>query len=460
MSASPDVTSLSPRPTPPASRRRRDTSKLLARIERHPFWTVLLLAVLARAAAVVALGPLREGVNVPDEQQYLELAESVASGRGAEAWQPGYGQFLYDSTAAFMRPLALATRFFGEHQVVGQLLAATFGVITALLTTWLALRVVRPRFAAVAAGVVALLPSQVYWSSIVLRESMVWAALAALGLAFAVAARSRAWRVLAACAGVVALALWALSDLRGQTAFVACVALLLAAFIVRSARRAAVATATVSLVLIVPWGAGLGPGGYTFVETALPRLAVIRTNLSIGAESSFVDPLPAPPPRDAAPATSPRPGTAAAAPTPVPSASASSAPVAGPSEPGGYVVDETPGASLAALPRGLVAVTLRPFPWEPARNVALLFAAIENLGWVVLYVLAAVGAFAGWRRRDALAFPFLVTGGILVVAAVSQANLGTAFRHRGQVLWALSVLAVVGLQHLVDARRRPSPDAV
>jgi hypothetical protein len=468
-------------------RRRR----LLTWADRHPLGTVALLAAVARGLAVVLLGPLRPGVTVPDEQQYLDLAASVAAGRGAEAWQPGYGQSLYDSTATFMRPLTFLTRAFGEHQLNGQLLAAVFGVLTATLTTWLALRVVRTRYAWLAGLVVALVPSQVFWSSVVLRESMVWAGLAGLGLATSIATSARSWRLLTACAALVTLCLWALADLRGQTAVVAGVALVLATLVARSARRAALPLGALALAVLVPWGAGLGPGGFFFLEQVVPQLGVIRTNLSIGADSAFIDRTPLPPVEDpesfegskfplgadppgasGKPRVPGDPGSSEADRTPddgaprspgAPAPPRSATPGAEPDRnapvvtaPSGeqFLVDDSAGASLSALPRGLLAVIARPFPWEPARNGGLLLAKVENAGWMLLYLLAAVGVLAGWRRRNELAFPLIVTGAVLAVASVSQANLGTAFRHRGQVLWALAVLAAVGAQYLVDRRRR------
>lgn len=402
---------------------------------------MLFLAGAARLVTVLAVGPFRPGYAIPDEQQYMELAASVAAGRGAEAWFPGYGQSLYDSTAAFMIPLTFLVRLFGDYQLVGQLLSAAFGVLAAVLTTWLALRVVDRRYALLAGVIVALMPSQVLWSSVVLRESMVWSALAGMAMAVAIATSARSWKVLIACAILAGTSLWALCDLRGLTAVVALGALVLAAFVARSARRAAVPAAAVAMAFLVPYGAGLGPAGLDYVASVVPQVATIRTNLSIGADSSFIDRTAVPP---AAPA-----GSTPGAPVAVPP----DAPIV--QDPSGtaFVVDTSPAANLAAVPRGLVAVTVRPLPWEPARNAGLLLAKIENVAWALLYVLAILGAVVGWRRRGALAFPVIVTGALVLAAAVTQANLGTAFRHRGQILWALAVLAVVGLQYLVERRR-------
>lgn len=49
-----------------------------------------------------------------------------------------------------------------------------------------------------------------------------------------------------------------------------------------------------------------------------------------------------------------------------------------------------------------------------------------------------------------LAFLALLVAAVMVSGAVTDGNLGTAFRHRGQVLWALAILAVAALQHIRD----------
>lgn len=485
------------RPTDPTGQDQRTPPdvpalhRALRMLTRFPVTFVAAVALAARLVAVITLGPLRPGVVVPDEEQYLALAESVASGRGADAWQPGYGQTLYDTTSAFMRPLTLLTEVFGEHQLAGQLLAATFGVTAAAFTTALALRVTTRPWAIAAGLVVALLPSQVFWSSLVLRESMVWSCLVAIAIAFAIAVRSREPWKLAGTGAMAGLALWALGDLRGQTAVVTGVALVGASLVVRSQRRLLIPAGAVAVALVAPYLAGLGVGGLTLVEMSVPRIGTLRTALSAGADSAFVErrELPSIDPELSIPSTGPSAGLAAGQgqqPSPgsgrgeparpgsgrgPASADRSSNPQTPPSPDRGidatspvveqpdsvvvaptgerYAVDESATATLAALPRGLVAVTFRPFPWEPSSSTGILLARIENILWALLYGLALVGLCAGWSRRDRLAFPVLVSGAVVAVAAVTQGNLGTAFRHRGQVLWAVAILAAIGMEALV-----------
>lgn len=396
----------------------------------HSLLVVAGVAALARLLALTLLGPLQSGYLLPDEAQYLALARFVASGRGAEAYEPGYGQELFDTTAAFMVPLSALVRVFGEHQILGQLIAATFGTLTAVLTTVLASRVVRRALAMAAGGIVALMPSQVLWSSVALRESMVWASLVVVALGLSLATTARGPRRLAACACLLAMPLYALAHLRPLTAVVTGAAVVLTVLAVRHCSRLLVPVGALVLVALVPLASGLGIAGYGFVEANLSQLAVVRTALSLNADSAFVK-------RDQTRATDPanRPRT-----------------VLKDSRGRAYEVDGTPSANLSALPRGLVAVTLRPFPWESSSSLGMTVAKLENVVWCILYVLAGFGVYAGWRHRRHLIFLVVATGGLLVVAAVTQGNLGTAFRHRGQLLWAVAILAVIGIHYLSERR--------
>jgi branched-subunit amino acid transport protein len=408
----------------------------------HPLVAVAATAALVRVVAALVLG-LRPGYVIGDEEQYVTLAEAVANGRTADSWFPGYGQSLYDAVYAFIAPLTALTKIFGPHQIVGQLLAAMFGVLAAVLTARLGRELLNGSWALAAGMLAALMPSQVLWSSVVLRESMVWVTLVGAAVAVAAAARARSPRALTVAGLGLLICLLTLGHLRSQTLVVAVWAVALAVFTFRSERTLLLRLSALVMVLVVPAAVGLGPAGLDLAERALPALGKIRTSMSIGASSAFVPHAPA---------------------SPAPSGDdAGSGPSTGRPQrdarvvngPGGQVlVDNTPSGNLAALPRGLVAVTLRPFPWEPATNSGVLLAKLENTGWLVLYGLAAVGIWTGRRQWRVIAFPVVLTAGILLSSALTQGNLGTAFRHRGQVLWALAVLAAIGLQYLMSRRGR------
>jgi hypothetical protein len=261
-----------------------------------------------------------------------------------------------------------------------------------------------------------------------------------------------------------------LCDLRQQTAVVAAWSLVVASLLARHRHRVLVPLGALAIAVLAPALTGLGPAGYTFVESAVPHLAVIRANLSLGAESSIVRTVPVAPsdptPRPSASGGLPLPGVVG---SPGPMGMMESAAPARPTAPPGgavvttasgesYIVeDSSSAATLSALPAGLVAVTVRPFPWEPVSSGGARLAKLENIGWVMLYALAIVGAAVGLRRRDVIAFPIVVGLAVLTSSAVTQGNLGTAFRHRGQLLWALALLAAVALQHIADRRHHPAP---
>src|SRR5439155_9765984 len=100
---------------------------------------------------------------------------------------------------------------------------------------------------------------------------------------------------------------------------------------------------------------------------------------------------------------------------------------------------ESSGSSLRAnlryLPQGVVALLVKPLPWSTNGNRSLELAGAEHLLWYPLLVLALLGSLSIWVERDVLLFPAVSATGIVIVYALSEGNLGTAFRHRGEVEW-------------------------
>jgi len=257
----------------------------------------------------------------------------------------------------------------------------------------------------------------------------------------------------------------------------------LALVVVRGRRLLRIGSAAV-LFLLVPLLVGHSPGGVGFLLGSASRLGTVRTYMAMGAETAIseteplidetisaivytpVVPMGSTPtdrpasifPSDEMPAG----GDAAA--DPVQTGGLGDANLLdrvqylGPRnqkfvlDHDGYavVVHNDLSANLAAFPKGLVAVTLRPFPWEAGISGKALIAGLESIMWLSLFVFAGVGAWI--RRRDihVVALPVSLVLAVTLSSAVTQGNLGTAFRHRGQILFALSILAVAGLQATLD----------
>lgn len=383
---------------------------------RHPVAAAAAAALLIRLAAAVVSFIVHRPWLIPDESQYIELAATVARGEPAENWVRGYGQSLYDLAWAFLAPLRLIFDLFWPSRLFGQLWAALLGAATAALVVKIALAAVDARIALAAGLAVAVFPSQVLWSSVVLRESAVWAGLALVALGVATAASSRGVRLLLS-AVVTACGLIALGHLRPTTLVAASWALAAAVVVLPSRQRAATAVGGVALAALVPAVTGLGIFGLTFVTETIGDTGEVRARLAEGAESAFVDTR---------------------------------------EDPAGGDAQLEP--SLRHLPKGLIAVTLRPFPWEEPTSTGVSLARLENVAWVLLYLAAVAGVVLGRRAWAVMAFPFFFIGGFVASAALTQGNLGTAFRHRGQILWALVLLAAIGAAE-VQARRRSDTGA-
>jgi len=110
-------------------------------------------------------------------------------------------------------------------------------------------------------------------------------------------------------------------------------------------------------------------------------------------------------------------------------------------------------SNFSALLRGLPAVTVRPVPWESGLSRPARAAGFESVVWAALFAFAGIGVWARRREIVPVLYPILLVVGLTVSMSVSQGNLGTAVRHRGQILFALAVMAVVGIQHVVDRSR-------
>lgn len=428
----------------PASARpggiRSRVQRLMTLIGAHPVLAVFLFALVLRVAVAFTIMAFVRGTLIPDEHEYLDLAALAASGRLTPAIWDGYGQALFSATATFTWPLTALFWVFGPWKILGQLLAAAFGTGTAALTTRLALPVMARRWAVAAGLVVAVVPSQVLWSSVVLRESAVWLLLVIVALACAGLLRATDGRGLTISTSLGAVAIFLLGHLRPQTMVCAAWAFGIVGILFASRHVVRVRLAALAVTMLVPILAGFGPAGLTLVRDAAPELARTRTNLALDADSAIVPTtlirIPIPPP--ASPSDAP--------PTTIPDICKTAVCTAR-----GTVIVADGGVSgdMKQLPRGLLATLVRPLPWEHTAGVSLLMARAENLGWYVLYALAAAGIVIAIRRREVLlAFPVVLSAGIAVTSGLSQGNVGTAFRHRGQLLWIFAILAAIAADEL------------
>jgi hypothetical protein len=409
--------------SPPVVARGRGTAAAvigLAVLGRRPVLVAFVAALIVRAVVAIAIAIGWGGSLFLDDASYSRVAEAAANGTLHQLG--AYPVWLYERTGTLLVPLAGLYEVLGPVKLAGQLYVALLGAATAALTTRLALEIVDRRWAFLAGLLVALIPSQVLWSSIIMKDAAVWTSLSGLAVVAAVAARTTGRRLVPLALIAVAL-LVLLGFLRLHTLEVACVALPLAMlFSVRRQRPVRVAAA-LALLVCVPLAFGMGVAGGSFVA-GVQNLGLQRAQNARQANSAIV-------PSDFGEED----GTSASA-----SASASKT--------------RSTGANLSYLPTGITVVALRPWPWEGSSgSLGLTLARLETLIWYPLVLLALLGVPGVWRHRRVLAFPVLCCGAILTMYGLTEGNLGTAYRHRGEVVWIVVLFATLGLERLVAWRR-------
>ncbi len=383
--------------------------RLWAFILRHPVLTVAILAFVVRMAVAIALNIVGSGDLVQDDRVYLDIVRRKVDGT-LGSLDPYYSE-LYSTTWAFTEPLTFLGRVFGVHVLVGQVLIALWGALTAAATTAIARRTITSRRLALLAGLVpALLPSQILWSSVWLKDAAVSACLAAVVLGLTMVTRAttptqRRVGVMMGTAGLVGL-----SGLRLNSFVLACwcLAIVVIAF---SWRKPAVVALTLALLVVGPWVGNAGILGNKVLATG-ENLGAKRAAGASNAESALVEP---------------------------------------PALGGGRNANGL-GANLRYLPEGIVALLVRPVPWEGSTSRASLFAKADNLIWYPIFVLGLLGLWTARKRKEYVLVILLVCGTVGVYA-LAEGNLGTAFRHRGEVVWATALLMCFYL----DARRRRRP---
>lgn len=479
--------------------------RLAGRLVRdHPVAVVFVVALLARLVVVTYVAVRHGGYLFEDDLGYVSIAADAATSQTA-TWDD-YTHSLYDGNATLLYPMTALFSVFGPHAVLGQLYVALAGALAAALVTRLALELAARGPAVVAGLWVAVLPSQVLFSSLTLKDALVWAALAGLAVLTAVAGRAHGRRLLAVAAlAVVVLVL--LGYLRQHTLVVALWALALTAWTGDRRDRVVRVAGALCLAVAVPWMLGAGPAGASIVRGA-GSLETQRALGAQGAATALVAPAPSVGETESAAEAAKRVAEASAAAAlaeatdealaiaeseaqsadsarraaaerrvaaaraeaqrarmeakRLAEAAAPTAAVAEPADRAGSVFGATDDASatrrnLAYLPRGLTTLVLRPLPWESTENRRLQMAKAENLLWYPLLALALLGVLGLRRHGRVLAFPLVIAAGTAVMWALVEGNFGTAYRHRGEFVWAAAALASGGIAELAHRFNKGEP---
>ena len=432
---------------------KRAVRSSVAFMTSHLVLSSFLVALGVRVVVAISTGLLHEGTLIGDEGQYLILALMASEGKLTSEFWSGYGESLFATTRTFMWPVTGLFWILGPSRIVAQLLVATFGAVTSACAACLASRFLRKEFALGAGLIVAFFPSQILWSTVVLRESLIWAGLAAIAVTVDYSQRSRSHLRTALLTVLLGLLFVATVWLREHSALLALWCLCPALLVGRSRLRVRILTAS-CLLIFAPWIVGLGPGGSDYARKAMDSMGSSRAYMAMSADSSIFEEL-------------------YDCPALLESQSRGSDEIGAVAsrlidrERGewiciqgqfgiGRLVDNRLITSFQRIPGGLYDTMIRPLPWGDGRDLAHVLAGWESLLWISLYGLAAYGLWVHGKGHRVLIYPTLLLFSLSISGAVTHGNLGTAFRHRGQICFVLAVLAMAGVQAIVEGRRMKS----
>ncbi|MDQ3964088.1 MAG: hypothetical protein M3277_09305 [Actinomycetota bacterium] len=439
--------------------------------------SVFLCALITRCV-LVAVSGLFESFAL-DDSTYHQITSDMASG-DISHWDD-YTYSLFWSTATFSVPVTGLYELFGSDLWIGQLYVALLGALTAVVVTAIALEFLDRRWAIASGVAVALLPSQVFWSSQLMKDASVWLALAVLSLLIAVAGRASGRR-LAACWAGIALCLVGLAFLREHTLVVAAWAVVVAAFAGLPAFRIARVIPAVLLAVAIPWlVAGVGPGGWSLVTNA-GALPLLRYQMAQDANTAIVDTTPRGTEAEldvlvteqreiseeiatleaALQQASPRTGsdrkTLAQQRKRLEALREEHAALLAEQQeiqsPPAITEEGSLDPSIKHLPRGLSVMLLEPLPLPFSGSTPLRLARLESLLWYPLLILAGIGLWRAKAHLRVLLFPLVAGAGILLLYALSEGNIGTAHRHRGELVWVVALLAGYGASRIFRGQAR------
>ncbi len=370
---------------------------------------LFVAAVLLRAA--VALGTyllLPYGALAPDQAGYLSAAKVVLATGSVDlgAVVNGRGWIYFN---------ALLFHVFGFNPLLPRFWNCLVGGLTPVLCFVLARRLGAGHAARWSAVLAGFFPSLVVWSSLNLKDAAVYFLVVA-GLLLTIQLREEPWRARRiAGIGITLLLLFSLRQFAAQLVAVAAVV----ALVVSSgpARRLGSgahpwhtvgASIAVLVVLVLALGVLFPPlGARVYALTGLGQLAHLRHEFGLGARSvTNIDPGI---------------GTLAGA--------------------------------LRFLPFGVIDFMLRPFPWEPGSDLAVLTRP-ETIAYYILLAPAVLGVIASLRRTPALALPLVTYLAIGMVGyGLVISNLGTLYRERAPLVLVLFVFIGVAVDVLLPAPR-------
>lgn len=408
----------------------------IAWVGAHFLITLALFALVVRVVAMLildralyALG--RDGFIALDDRGY-----DVIAWQQAQLWQGG-GTPIHPGERYLLNVYTYveAALYFilGHHLIAMKLVNCLAGALTAIFAYLIARRLFGEAAARISGLAVAFFPSTLLWSLVNLKDAMFLCAVAGFFWLLTELGATGKARLIPPLLVALAIVGGLRSYMLLVLALVAPATLLLhdRARFPAKWRTVALLVGGCLLVIVI--------NGQSIALFNPTLLVTQRFNAAQGAQSAFVPTPPAPPPPP----------------------QAAPAPSAAPILTGGDELTRRPVRSLVQwLPVGLAYALAAPFPWTADRLVEQVTIP-EMFLWYGALATALVALVVHRRRwRDCLPLVAYV-GGLLLLLAATQGNLGTLIRHRSMVIPFVLIFSGAGVAWLWRRwRRRGVPDVI
>lgn len=407
---------------------------------------IVALAALARVTAFLML-PNSPSSLGPDEGTYAHLAEWVEQGLSVKGF-PGYGDGLYNSARSLILPSVLIIRLGLEPLSAVRLTSLTYGVLSIFLFGKVLLRFstksdtqtfnFNKRIFILFVGVFAFLPSTFVWSILGLRESVsvFWILMSSYFLISlrrfrAVSPKDAKLASLLFRPLLATLSIVFAFGARRETALVFLVFFCTALILLTTGMRLLIATISVLGFI----------GGHLFTMSAVEVSTETQKPISSTSSSALNSALWQSTLRDLAILEYKRNINTVDARTALPITKCS--------EDTGPVLARIQ-CNLSELPYRLFSALFRPLPFYDTGSTVMNLASIENMAWLMLFAVFALGSSYLVINRVLLhlVLPTLAyVTGFACLFSLYEGNLGTAFRHKSTLLW--TILLVIFLYVMI-----------
>ena len=203
--------------------------KIHNKVSSRPALSVFFIALFTRLLIAISVHLFSDGTLFEDDKFYLLNLEAHKSN-----WVdlPDYLAISYEwnwhHLKGFYLPIDFLFKIFGQITFLAQIIPVFAGSITAMAITLILLKHTRTTIAFYAGILFAVYPSQALWSSLVLRDSLVWMTIALILLTLRKWDKSTHRKNFFGYGIILSILIIYLSSVRTNTMLITCIALLIA----------------------------------------------------------------------------------------------------------------------------------------------------------------------------------------------------------------------------------------